>query len=164
MSSTFFNATMLLTATVAYALAASAFGESTTRLWDASTGQRVTNSAVLGSNSVPRAMFSRDGQLVATMSSDGRAQLWDTAIGTKGQGGVDEQNWTLRWRGARYGFIAFGDNAIWPRNAFVVWNSKAYRSPFISPWVILLAAAVLIGCGGAAAYGSHQGSLRRSRR
>ena len=59
------------------ALPATAAVEWTTRVWDVTTGQSITNSPASGGGLSQLAAFILDGQLLATMSSDGTARVWD---------------------------------------------------------------------------------------
>ena len=126
------------------ALPATAAVESTTRVWDVTTGQSITNSPASGGGLSQLAAFSLDGQLLATMSSDGTARVWDltTSRGSARRSSL-EHNWTFRWRGTRYGFARFGPVGSWPRSTFVVWNSKAYRIPVPPARLFVFCASVL---------------------
>ena len=54
-----------------------------------------------------------------------------------------EYDWTLWYRGDRYGVQQFGPVAIYPRNAHLIWRNRAYRIPVSVPWGLAFTALVI---------------------
>ncbi len=59
-----------------------------------------------------------------------------------------EYDWTFFYRGTRYGLQQFGPVAIYPRNAHIIWRSRAYRIPVTVPWALVIAACIVFAPAG----------------